>query len=122
MTSRKLRTVIAVFAAAVTVSVASPALTPDAHAAKKATATVTGKPKLDDYCKGVADLINDAVAQGEAHAYAGRNDEARAWQALADELEKRATENGCTFVWARKFDPGSVVDGPIVTGGGANQN
>ncbi len=63
-------------------------------------ATTTGNQQHDDYCAGVAKLINEAEAEGDRQLGLGNDAEAQAWWDLAEEFIDRATQNGCRFTLA----------------------
>lgn len=62
-------------------------------------ATTTGNQQQDDYCAGVAKLIDDAEHQGDLAVLNGDQASADAWYDLAEEFIDRATQNGCRFVF-----------------------
>lgn len=63
-------------------------------------ATTTGNQQQDQYCAGVAKLIDEAQAEGDRALLNGDQASADAWYDLADEFIDRATQNGCRFVFA----------------------
>ncbi len=68
----------------------------------------TGNTQQDEYCSGVAKLIAEAEAEGDAALLRGDRAEADAWYALADYFLDQSTQNGCRFVFALKAS--AVVD------------
>ncbi|MBJ7330594.1 MAG: hypothetical protein JHC95_11910 [Solirubrobacteraceae bacterium] len=60
-------------------------------------ATTTGNQQQDEYCAGVAKLIQDAWDQGDRQIGLGNDAEAQAWYDLAEDFIDRATQNGCRF-------------------------
>jgi hypothetical protein len=63
-------------------------------------ATTTGDKQHDEYCRGVAELIENAERQGDDHAISDPQ-QAAEWYALAEYFLERATRNGCRFVQLR---------------------
>jgi hypothetical protein len=59
----------------------------------------TGNAQQDEYCRAVADLIQDAYNQGDQAFIAGDDEGAQAWYDLAGEMTDRATQNGCRFTF-----------------------
>jgi hypothetical protein len=66
----------------------------------KIKAQPTGDSQQDEYCRGVADLIDDAYSQGDQAFISGDEEGAQAWYDLAAEFTDRATQNGCRFTLA----------------------
>ena len=83
--------------------------TPPAAAAAIASvkATTTGDQQHDEYCRGVADLINQAEQAGDDANVSGDTQGAAEWYALADYYIERATRNGCRFTLLR-LRPGAI--------------
>jgi hypothetical protein len=69
-------------------------------------ATTTGNQQHDEYCRGVAKLIEDAERQGDDHAISDPQ-QAAEWYALAEYFLERATRNGCRFMGLR-HRPGAI--------------
>jgi hypothetical protein len=86
----KLTTTIATLTAVLSIGVAAA----PAHA-KPVTAHPTGNKQQDEYCRGVADLINDALANRDSHDVS--SSEWVEWNDLAREFQARASDNGCSF-------------------------
>jgi hypothetical protein len=63
-------------------------------------ATTTGDKQHDEYCRGVAELIEQAEREGDAAAIHDPQGAAE-WYALADYYLERATRNGCRFTFLR---------------------
>jgi hypothetical protein len=63
-------------------------------------ATTTGNQTHDEYCRGVAELIENAERQGDDHAVSDP-EQAAEWYALAEYFLERATRNGCRFTFLR---------------------
>ena len=61
----------------------------------------TGDQQHDEYCRGVAALIDEAVEQGDAAWASGDTQGAAEWWALAEYYLERATRNGCRFTFLR---------------------
>lgn len=70
-------------------------------------ANPTGNQQHDEYCRGVADLINEAEREGDAALLSGDDQGAAEWYALAEYFTERATRNGCRFMDLR-HRPGVV--------------
>jgi hypothetical protein len=60
-----------------------------------------GSQQHNEYCRGVADLINEAEREGDAALLRGDEQGANEWYALADEFLERATRNGCRFTYLK---------------------
>ena len=60
-------------------------------------ANPTGNPTQDEYCRQVAELVDDAYRQGDAAFLSGDQEGGQAWYDLAAEFIDRATMNGCRF-------------------------
>lgn len=63
----------------------------------KVSAAQTNDPKLNSYCNAVADLINDAEAQGDHAAGNGDSSGAQEWWDLSEHMIDVSTGNGCRF-------------------------
>ena len=63
-------------------------------------ATTTGNQQHDEYCRGVAELIEHAEEEGDNHAVSDPQ-QAAEWYALAEYFLERATRNGCRFTFLR---------------------
>ncbi|MGK2936954.1 MAG: hypothetical protein ACSLFR_03990 [Solirubrobacteraceae bacterium] len=63
-------------------------------------ATTTGNQQQDEYCAGVAKLIEDAQAEGDRAMLNNDQASADAWYDLADYFIDQSTQNGCRFVFA----------------------
>jgi hypothetical protein len=61
-------------------------------------ANPTGNQQQDEYCRGVAELINNAEKEGDAALLGGDQQGAAEWYALAEYFTERATRNGCRFM------------------------
>jgi hypothetical protein len=61
-------------------------------------ANPTGNQQQDEYCRGVAELINNAEKEGDAALLSGDEQGAAEWYALAEYFTERATRNGCRFM------------------------
>jgi len=70
-------------------------------------ATTTGNQQHDEYCRGVADLINEAEQAGDDAAVSGDVQGSNEWYALADYYIERASRNGCRFTMLRSR-PGGI--------------
>jgi hypothetical protein len=81
-------------AAAFIASLAIGAATTTTAQAKGISATPTGNSKQDTYCKGAADLVNDAYENAGSST---NNQDAAEWYDLGQEFQARAEQNGCTF-------------------------
>ncbi len=64
-------------------------------------ATSTGNQQQDEYCAGVAKLVEEAESEGDRAVINGDQAGADAWYDLADYFIDQATQNGCRFVFAR---------------------
>jgi hypothetical protein len=64
-------------------------------------ATTTGDKQHDEYCRGVAALIENAEKEGDAAYLSGDHQGAAEWYALAEYFLERATRNGCRFTFLR---------------------
>jgi hypothetical protein len=64
-------------------------------------ATTTGDKQHDEYCRGVAALIENAEREGDSAAVGGDPEGAAEWYALAEYFLERATRNGCRFTFLR---------------------
>lgn len=99
MTTRKIRAAAAVFAAALTLSVASGPLTSDADAAVKS--GPTGNAELDSICQQMANLINQAYTEGDLALINGDDEGAEAWYELARDMLRRSRDAGCKMYSAK---------------------
>ena len=70
-------------------------------------ATTTGNQQQDEYCRGVAALIDEAVKEGDDAWASGDSQGAAEWWALAEYYLERATRNGCRFMNLR-HRPGAI--------------
>ena len=61
----------------------------------------SGNQQQDEYCRGVADLINEAEREGDAALLRGDSQGAAEWYALAEYFLERATRNGCRFTYLK---------------------
>lgn len=61
----------------------------------------TGNQQHDEYCRGVAELIENAEREGDAAYVSGDHQGAAEWYALAEYFLERATRNGCRFTFLR---------------------
>jgi hypothetical protein len=95
-------TTIKITAAALIASFAIGAAAVPANAASKSsaiTAKTTGIKKQDDYCRGVAKLVNEANHEADN---ASGSEEAE-WRDLANEFQAGAERNGCSFAIKHRF-------------------
>lgn len=65
-------------------------------------ASSTGNKDLDDFCRKVADLINEAERAGDDAAVSGDIQGSNEWYALADYYIERASRHGCRFMDLRQ--------------------
>jgi hypothetical protein len=70
-------------------------------------ATTTGNQQQDEYCRGVAALIDEAMQAGDDAWFSGDKQGAAEWWALAEYYLERATRNGCRFMNLR-HRPGAI--------------
>ncbi len=99
-------TTIKITAAAFIASLAIGAATTTSAQAKGISPTTTGNTKQDSYCRGAADLVNDAYEQAGS---ATNGQDAAEWYDLGQEIQARAEQNGCSFKAAIKRRPASRV-------------
>jgi hypothetical protein len=99
-------TTIKITAATFIASLAIGAAATTSAQAKGISATPTGNSKQDTYCKGAADLVNDAYEQAGS---ATTNQDAAEWYDLGQEFQARAESNGCSFKAAIKRRPANRV-------------
>ena len=64
-------------------------------------ATTTGNQQQDEYCRGVAELIEQAEREGDAASISGDHQGAAEWHALAEYYLERATRNRYRFTLLR---------------------
>jgi hypothetical protein len=115
MFTSKLRTVLALLAAVLTVGLATGPLAPGAEAQIKS--NPTGNSKLDAICQRIADLINYANSQGDLAMINDDDEGAQAWYDLADDMIRRGTNAGCKLA-AGTFHQAPQAGDPTISDGG----